>query len=77
MEAASRGAAGCGGRVIGIGCTVIKSPCNPYVGETIMTDNLFDRMRGLVERGDAYIVMPGLTGTLAELAVVWEQLSLL
>jgi predicted Rossmann-fold nucleotide-binding protein len=29
----------------------------------------------LIERGDAYLVLPGGTGTLAELALVWEMMN--
>ena len=29
----------------------------------------------LIERGDAYIVLPGGTGTLAELALAWEIMN--
>jgi hypothetical protein len=29
----------------------------------------------LIERGDAYIVLPGGTGTLAELALSWEMMN--
>ena len=29
----------------------------------------------LLERGDAYIVLPGGTGTLAELALAWEMMN--
>jgi len=29
----------------------------------------------LLERGDAYVVLPGGTGTLAELALAWEMMN--
>jgi len=36
---------------------------------------MFERMQKLVEAGDAYIVLQGGTGTLFELAVVWESIN--
>lgn len=75
MLAASRGAASAGGHVIGIGCTIFKSDLNAFVAEARMTDSIYDRLRGLMEIGDAYIVMPGSTGTLAELGLVWELIN--
>ncbi len=34
-----------------------------------------ERLTTLIERGDAYIVLPGGTGTLAELSLVWEMMN--
>ncbi len=34
-----------------------------------------ERLLALIERGDAYVVLPGGTGTLAELALVWEMMN--
>jgi hypothetical protein len=33
------------------------------------------RIMTLLERGDAYVVLPGGTGTLAELALAWEMMN--
>lgn len=75
MEACSRGAAQAGGTATGVVCSIFKSPPNPYLTEIIRTENLYDRLRALIELGDAYVVMPGSTGTLAELALVWELVN--
>jgi uncharacterized protein (TIGR00730 family) len=75
MESSARGAHEAGGQAIGVTCSVFKSSPNPYIDEIIKTDNLFDRLRALIEIGDAYVVLPGSTGTLAELAVVWELVN--
>jgi hypothetical protein len=72
MLAASRGAARQGGRTIGVTCALFKSQPNPYLTEVKEAHDLFERLGKLIELGDAYIVMPGSTGTLAELALVWE-----
>lgn len=74
MLAAAKGAAAVGGKVIGVTCTAFKrSGANDYVTEEISTSCLEARLAKLVELGDAYLVLPGGTGTLLELADVWEH----
>jgi len=73
MLAAAQGAAEAGGRVIGVTCSAFKrGGANPFVTEEIVTADLDERLRTLVSLGRAYIVLPGGTGTLLELAKVWE-----
>jgi uncharacterized protein (TIGR00730 family) len=43
---------------------------NQYMTEEILTDTYLARLETLINTGDAYIVMPGGTGTLMELAAV-------
>jgi len=74
MLAAAKGAAAVGGKVIGVTCTAFKrSGANEFVTDEISTDCLENRLAKLIELGDAYIVLPGGTGTLLELANVWEH----
>lgn len=74
MLAAAKGAANAGGSVIGVTCTAFKrSRANAFVTEEISTDCLGERLDKLIERGSAYLVLPGGTGTLLELADVWEH----
>ena len=74
MLAAAKGAADADGNVIGVTCTAFKrSKPNEYVTEEISTDCLAERLAKLVELGNAYLVLPGGTGTLLELADVWEH----
>jgi hypothetical protein len=73
MLASSRGAASAGGRVIGVTCRAFKRSPNPYLTEQISTDNLQERLATLIRLGNAYLVFPGGTGTLLELADVWEH----
>lgn len=75
MLAASRGAHAAGGHVVGVVCDIFKSPPNEFITERIGSGDLHERLRRLIEVGDAYIVMPGSTGTLAELAMVWELVN--
>jgi uncharacterized protein (TIGR00730 family) len=73
MHAAAQGAAGVGGTVIGVTCSAFKnSVANEYVTREIVTASLEERLNTLVEIGQGYVVLPGGTGTLLELATVWE-----
>lgn len=73
MLAAAKGAAEAGGQVIGVTCSAWKSSkANKYVTREIVTDTLDERLDTLIELGQAYITLPGGTGTLLELAKVWE-----
>ncbi len=74
MLAAAKGAATAGGTVIGVTCTAFKrGRANEYVTEEISTSCLSERLAKLIELGDAFVVLPGGTGTLLELADVWEH----
>ena len=74
MLAGAKGTAEGGGTVIGVTCTAFKrSEANEYVTEEISTECLSERLAKLIELGDAYVVLPGGTGTLLELADVWEH----
>jgi uncharacterized protein (TIGR00730 family) len=75
MEASARGARNAGGHTIGITCVIWPRAANPYIAEEVRTQNYLERLMTLFERGDAYIVLPGGTGTLAELALVWEMMN--
>ncbi|MFH1718055.1 MAG: LOG family protein [Planctomycetota bacterium] len=73
MLAAAKGAAEAGGEVIGVTCSAFKSSkTNEYVTREIVTNSLDERLDKLIELGQAYVVLPGGTGTLLELAKVWE-----
>lgn len=75
MEAVSRGANEAGGKVFGVTAEVFRSTANPWVTEEIRVQTWQDRLMKLVELGAGYVVLPGGTGTLVELAVVWEWLN--
>jgi len=73
MLAAAKGAAEAGGEIIGVTCSAFKSGrANRYVARKIVTGSLDERLDRLVKLGCAYIILPGGTGTLLELAKVWE-----
>jgi uncharacterized protein (TIGR00730 family) len=74
MEAASRGAAEAGGAALGVVCDGWsergRTP-NAWLTERIGTPDLHARTQALIERASAYVVLPGKSGTLAELALLW------
>lgn len=73
MRAAAEGAAEVGGKVIGVTCSAFAgSKANEYVTREIVTESLDERLDTLTKLGQAYVVLPGGTGTLLELAKVWE-----
>ncbi len=73
MLAAAKGAAEEGGEIVGVTCSVFKSGrANEYITREIATDSLDERLDTLIELGQAYVALPGGTGTLLELAKVWE-----
>jgi uncharacterized protein (TIGR00730 family) len=73
MLAAAKGAAEAGGEVIGVTCSAFKSSrANEHTTREIVTGSLDERLDTLIRLGQAYIVLPGGTGTLLELAKVWE-----
>jgi uncharacterized protein (TIGR00730 family) len=74
MEAVSRGAAEAGGRVIGVVAKAISTTANPWVHEINVVPQWEDRLLQLIRLGDGYVALPGGTGTLVELAVVWEMI---
>jgi hypothetical protein len=75
MEASARGAREAGGHTIGITCAIWPRPANPYIVEEVRAQSFPERLMTLIERGDAYLVLPGGTGTLAELALCWEMMN--
>ena len=75
MEATARGAREAGGHTIGITCSIWPAKTNAWIAEEVRTSSFPERLMTLIERGDAYIVLPGGTGTLAELALAWEMMN--
>ena len=75
MEAGARGAKQAGGSTIGITVGLFGQSANPWIDRTIPTNNLVERLLKLIELGDAFVTLRGATGTLLELAAVWEMMS--
>ncbi|MGD8760310.1 MAG: LOG family protein [Anaerolineales bacterium] len=80
MEAVSRGAAEAGGRVIGVTCDQIERwrgvKPNRWLHDEIRCQTIPERIKRLVEIGDAIVVLPGGLGTLSEVALTWALLHI-
>lgn len=73
MLAAAKGAAEVGGETIGVTCSAFEgSKANEYISREIVAKSLDERLDTLIKLGQAYVVLPGGTGTLLEMAKVWE-----
>jgi uncharacterized protein (TIGR00730 family) len=79
MEAVSRGASEAGGHVIGVTCEDIenwrKVGANHWVKEERRMKTLNERLRALIEGCDAALALPGGTGTLTEISLMWNLMT--
>lgn len=78
MQGVSHGAREAGGQAVGITCALFderRPGGNPYLSETVHTPDLLARLRLLLDRGDAFVVLDGGVGTLLELFLVWNLLA--
>jgi len=76
MEASARGAKESGGKTIGVTFkNSFRRDANRWIDEQIFCPTLVERMMKLIDLGDAYVVLKGGTGTLLELAAVWEFIN--
>jgi uncharacterized protein (TIGR00730 family) len=80
MEATSRGAHEAGGHVIGVSCIDIENwrgaKINQWVKEEIRKQTLIERLQAIVEHSDAAIALPGGVGTLVEISLVWNLMTI-
>ncbi|MCH8033414.1 MAG: LOG family protein [Bacteroidetes bacterium] len=72
MEAVSKGAVGNGGEAIGVTVNNWGLDANKYLTKEIKCSSLFERINKLIEAGEGFVILQGGTGTLLELATVWE-----
>lgn len=75
MEAVSKGAVKNSAKAIGITLDSAGFTSNKYLTEEIICTSLFDRITKLIQYGDGYVILQGGTGTLLELASVWELMN--
>ena len=76
MEAVSAGAAGAGGRAIGVTAPPLfpgRPGGNRFLTEEVPTESLIDRIKVMSQMACAVVVLPGSIGTLTELAVAWND----
>jgi uncharacterized protein (TIGR00730 family) len=76
MEAVLRGAREAGARTVGYTCATFARDFqpNPWVLEERQTPLLSARIQRIAEESDAFVVVHGGLGTLAELALVWNMI---
>jgi predicted Rossmann-fold nucleotide-binding protein len=75
MEAVSRGAKEAGGRTLAVTAKFFRAGANAWVDEVCVVSTWQERLFELIRRGDGFVACRGGTGTLVELAVVWEMLN--
>lgn len=76
MEAVSRGAKEAGGKTYGVTAEFFKSAkANEWIDVEVRVKSWQERLFELIRLGDGFVACKGGTGTLAELAVVWEMLN--
>ncbi len=76
MEAVLRGAAEAGAHTIGYTCETFEADSEPndWVKEERKTSSLTARIQRMADESDAFVVVHGGLGTLAELALVWNMM---
>ena len=75
MAAVSRGAKEAGGKTYGVTAEFFSVKANRWIDEEIRVATWQERLFKLVEMAEGYVACKGGTGTLVELAVVWEMLN--
>jgi uncharacterized protein (TIGR00725 family) len=79
MEAVSRGAHEAGGHVIGVTCEEIERwrpiGANRWVKEEVKKVTLIDRLHTLIHESEAALALPGGAGTLAEVSMMWNLMT--
>lgn len=75
MEGVSRGAKDEGGTTYGVTAEFFKRTANEWVDREVRVKTWKERLFELIRLADGYAVCKGGTGTLVELAVVWEMLN--
>ncbi len=76
MEASARGARSEEGDVIGV--LMSKSQWgkgNKFSTERVYAENIFDRINKLINNSSAFVVLPGSSGTLAEISLLIELIN--
>jgi hypothetical protein len=76
MEAGASGANGAAGTTIGVILNGFwGSKGNRWLDEKICTEDLFERLKMLITGSDAFVILPGSSGTLAEITLLLEMVA--
>ena len=75
MEAASRGAHECGGRVLGITMKQFDKEPNRYLTEKFPSEHFYERLQRLITQSVGYVALRGGMGTVTEISLVWNKMQ--
>jgi len=75
MEAISRGAHEAGGEVIGVTMNQFKATPNPYLKKIKPSADFYARLQTLILESVGYIALRGGMGTITEISLVWNKLT--
>src|ERR1700741_5625643 len=75
MEAVSRGAKEAGGKTYGVTADFFARKANRWIDVEVRKKTWDERLFELIQLADGFVACKGGTGTLVELAVVWEMLN--
>jgi uncharacterized protein (TIGR00730 family) len=75
MEAVARGAKEAGGKTYGVTAEFFVSKVNDWIDVEVRKKTWQERLFSLIDLGDGFVACKGGTGTLTELAVLWEMLN--
>lgn len=76
MEAISRGAHEAGGHVIGVTMNQFKATPNPYLKKIEPSADFYARLQTLILGSAGYIALRGGMGTVTEISLVWNKLTM-
>jgi uncharacterized protein (TIGR00730 family) len=75
MAAVSQGAKEAGGKTYGVTAEFFSAKVNPWIDVEVRVSTWQERLFELIRLADGFVACKGGTGTLVELAVVWEMLN--
>ena len=75
MEAVSRGAREAGGKVMGVTVELFRGTPNDFITQEHRAPDLYRRLQRLIHSSAGYVALRGGMGTLAEVAIVLNQLG--
>src|SRR5271168_5049232 len=75
MAGVSRGANEAGGKTYGVTADVFSAKANAWIDVEVRVGTWQERLFELIRLADGFVACKGGTGTLVELAVVWEMLN--
>jgi len=75
MAAVSRGAKEGGGKTYGVTTEFFNAPANSWIDVEVRVSTWQERLFELIRLAHGFVACKGGTGTLVELAVVWEMLN--